>query len=181
MVDVSFRLDHAVIALARTPAVLYPLLHDLPDEWVCGTDGLGTWSPHQVVAHLLDGERTDWVVRAQTILARGETQPFVPYNRDTSLVEADRQSLDALLRAFDAARAENVAWLREADLTERDLDRTGTHPALGVVTLRQLLATWVAHDHGHVVQITRTLARLYRDEVGPWAAYLSVMAAPRGS
>jgi len=169
-----FALDHAHVLLGRTPAALRALLADLPEPWLDADDGPGTWTPKQVVAHLLDGERTDWVVRARIMLAEGEARPFTPYDRDASLAEAAHQPVAALLDAFADARAANVAWLR-ASVTEADLDRTGTHPGLGVVTLRQLLATWVAHDHGHVLQISRTLARQYRHEVGPWAAYLSVL------
>ncbi|WP_412060490.1 DinB family protein [Rubrivirga sp. IMCC45206] len=173
MSAVPFRLDTAAAALARTPAVLSALLADLPADWLDADDGPDTWTPRQVVAHLVDGERTDWTVRARRMLA--ETAPrFAPYDRDASLADADRQPVADLLDAFAGARAENVAWLR-ATVTPGDLDRTGVHPGFGIVTLRQLLATWVAHDHGHLVQIARTLARASRDEVGPWAAYLSVM------
>lgn len=178
MAAAAFRLDHAIASLARTPAVLRALLATLPDEWVTASDGPETWSPQQVVAHLIHGERADWTVRARTILSPAAASPFEPYDRDASLAEAERQPLAALLDAFERARAENVDWLRGVALSEKDLRRTGIHPDFGVVTLRQLLATWVAHDHGHIVQIARTLARLYRDDVGPWAAYLSVMDAP---
>ena len=168
-----FRLEHARVLLARTPATLRALLEGLPDAWIEADDGPDTWSAHQVVAHLLDGERRDWTVRARTILSDGQARPFEPYDRDASLTEAAHRSLADLLDAFADARAENVVWLCDT-VTEADLDRTGVHPALGAVTMRQLLATWVAHDHAHVVQIARTLARQYRDAVGPWAAYLSV-------
>lgn len=174
MSAVPFHLDHAIVSLARTPDALRALVGGLPEAWTHGTDGPETWSPHQVVAHLLHGERTDWTVRARIILEHGEARPFAPFDRAASIAEADHHPLDALLDAFAEARAANVAWLRGAGLTEHDLGRTGRHPALGVVSLRQLVATWVAHDHGHIVQIARTLARLYGGEVGPWAAYLSV-------
>jgi len=170
-----FRLGDALAALGRTPAVLRALLQPLPEAWHDADDGPGTWTPRQVVAHLLDGERTDWSVRARSILDHGEGWPFTPYDREASVAEAHRQPLADLLDAFESARADNVAWLRDIGLSESDLSRTGTHPALGRVTLRELLATWVAHDHGHVLQIARTLARQYRAEVGPWAAYLSVL------
>lgn len=178
MSAVPFRLGPAAAALARTPAALRALLADLPADWVDADDGPGTWTPRQVVAHLLAGERTDWVVRARTLLDHGEARPFAPFDRAASLAEADRP-LGELLDAFGRARADNVAWLR-ATVAPEDLDRTGVHPAFGVVTLRQLLATWVTHDHGHVVQIARTLARASRDDVGPWAAYLSVMGVSPG-
>lgn len=173
MSALAFRLDDAAAALARTPATLRALLADLPDAWLDADDGPGTWTPRQVVAHLLNGERVDWTARARLILAGG-SEPFAPFDRDASLAEADRIPFLELLDAFEAARADNVAWLR-ATVGEGDLGKTGVHPDFGAVTLRQLLATWVAHDHGHVLQIARTLARQYRGEVGPWAAYLSVM------
>lgn len=169
-----FRLGDALAALGRTPAVLRALLQPLPEAWHDADDGTGTWSSRQVVAHLLDGERTDWAVRARLILAHGESRPFAPYDRDASIATAGPHALGDLLDGFEEARAENVAWLHGADLSVADLDRTGLHPDLGRVTLRQLLATWVAHDHAHVLQIARTLARQSRHEVGPWAAYLSV-------
>ncbi|WP_412068379.1 DinB family protein [Rubrivirga sp. IMCC43871] len=175
MAAVPFRLDTAAAALTRTPAVLRALLASLPADWLDADDGPGTWTPRQVVAHLIDGERTDWTVRARRMLAESNPQ-FVPYDRDASLADADRQTIADLLDAFADARAGNVTWLR-ATVTPADLGRTGVHPGFGVVTLRQLLATWVAHDHGHIVQIARTLARASRDEVGPWAAYLSVIGA----
>ena len=175
MPQVPIRLEDVAVALARTPTVVRALLGGVPEAWARASERPGAWSPAEVVAHLAYGERVDWPVRARTILEAGEASTFAPFDRAASIREADARSLEALLGAFEAARAENVAWLRGAGLEARDLDRTGTHPDFGRVTLRQLLATWVAHDHGHVVQIARTLARLTRDEVGPWAAYLSVM------
>jgi len=128
-----------------------------------------------VVAHLIDGETVDWAVRARAILAADGAPPaFEAYNIADSVAASDHQSFPDLLDAFAEIRTANVAWLRDAAPSEADLERTGIHATFGPVTLRQLLATWVAHDHGHMVQITRTLACQYRDDVGPWTAFLSV-------
>jgi len=176
MAELAFNLNDALVSLARTPAAVDALLRPLPEAWIDATDGDGTWSARQVVAHLIDAERVNWIVRARGILdADGEPAAFAPFDIAGSVAGADRQPLAALLDTFAALRAQNVAWLRDAALTEADLDRLGVHPRLGPVTLRQLLATWVVHDHGHLVQLSRTLARQYRTEVGPWAAFLSVL------
>ena len=179
MSQIPFRLDDALVALARTPAVLDALLRMLPAPWVDATDGTDTWSPRQVVAHLLDGEQVDWVPRAKAMLAAepGAPPTFEPYDIEGSVASAGERPLAEWLDAFAEARAANVAWLRDAAPSEADLARTAVHPALGAITLRQMLATWVAHDHGHIVQIARTLARQSRDDVGPWTAFLSVFEA----
>ncbi|GAB5534918.1 MAG: hypothetical protein Rubg2KO_11670 [Rubricoccaceae bacterium] len=171
----AFRLDDALTALARTAPALDALLRPLPLEWIDATDGPGTWSARHVVAHLLDGETVDWAVRARAILDADSAPPaFDAYNIAGSVAASEHQPFPNLLDAFSEARTANVAWLRDAAPSESDLERTGIHATFGPVTLRQLLATWVAHDHGHMVQITRTLARQYRAEVGPWTAFLSV-------
>ncbi|MEO0558367.1 MAG: DinB family protein [Bacteroidota bacterium] len=179
MSQLAFHLDDAITALTRTPSVVDALLRPLPSDWLDATDGPDTWSARQVVAHLIDGENVDWVVRAQSILAaNGDAPTFVPYDVAGSIETFDR-SIEDLLDTFAEIRTANVAWLRDAALSETDLNRTGIHPTFGLVTLRQLLATWVAHDHGHMVQITRTLARQYRDEIGPWTDFLSVFDGSR--
>ncbi len=175
MPELAFDLDDALASLGRTPAAVDALLRPLPESWIDATDGDGTWSARQVVAHLIDAERVNWIVRVRGILdADGEPSAFAPFDIAGSVAGADGQPLAALLDTFAALRAESVAWLRAAALTEADLDRTGLHPRLGAVTLRQLLATWVVHDHAHLVQLSRTLARQYRTAVGPWTAFLSV-------
>lgn len=169
-----FDLLEAIAILERTPASLGALLSGLPDRWVTATEGPGTWSPYDVIGHLIHGERADWIPRARHILA-GERRPFDPFDREAQFTESQGKSLAELLATFADLRRENLAILRAMNLTPADLDRTGQHPAFGEVTLGQLLATWVVHDLDHVVQIARTMAKGYREAVGPWTAYLSVL------
>ena len=161
--------------LERTPAALRALLSGLPDAWVRATDGPGTWSAFDVVGHLLHGEKTDWIPRVKHILQKGDSEPFPPFDREAMFEATRGRSLASLLEEFTALRAQNVTTLRGLALTPADLDRRGLHPELGSVTLRQHLATWTAHDLGHLRQIAQTLGRQYRDAVGPWRAYLSMM------
>jgi len=168
-------LDHAQAVLARTPTVLDALLRGLPDPWIRNHEGPGTWSPFDVVGHLIHGERTDWIPRARIILEAGKSRPFEPFDR-VAMFEASRgKALAELLDAFAALRRQNLATLRGWRLTPEQLRLTGRHPELGSVTLGQLLATWVAHDLGHLVQVSRVMARNYAGEVGPWRAYLKVV------
>ena len=163
--------------LARTPATLAALLSGLSEGWTARTEGEGTWSPFDVVGHLIHGELTDWMPRLRLILDKGTAQPFTPFDR-TAMFEASRgKSLAELLERFAALRRENLVELDGLHLGEGQLDRQGLHPELGVVTLRQLLSTWVAHDLDHVVQIARVMARRYAGDVGPWTAYLRVLRA----
>ena len=173
----AFALDEATAVLARTPATLRAMLGGLPDAWTTATEGPDTWSPYDVLGHLIHGERTDWIPRARIILAQGAERTFAPFDRFAQFRESEVRSLAELLDALAAVRAENLATLASWRITEAQLGLTGEHPAFGAVTLRQLLATWVAHDLGHVVQVSRVMAKRYRDDVGPWRAYLSVMDA----
>lgn len=175
-----FSIDDAVAILTRTPATLDALLRGLPDRWIDGTEGDNTWSPFDVVGHLIHGERTDWIPRARIILAHGEARPFDKFDRFAQFAGSNERSLSALLDEFGALRRDNLESLNALNLTDTDLDRRGRHPELGVVTLRQLLATWVAHDLDHVVQIARVIARQYSDEVGPWRAYLRIISGEQG-
>lgn len=174
MNDNGFNLDDVVAILARTPASLTALLEGLPDTWVTATEGDDTWSPYDVIGHLIHGERTDWIPRARHILA-GETRPFDSFDRTAQFSESQGKSLAELLARFAALRRDNVATLVGMNLTGEDLSRTALHPELGKVTLEQLLATWVVHDLDHVGQIARTMAKVYVDTVGPWSAYLSIL------
>jgi len=175
-----FVIEEAVAILSRTPSTLDALLRGLPDGWIAAHEGGDTWSPFDVIGHLIHGEHTDWIPRAKIILEHGEAKPFEKFDRLAQFAESRGRTLASLLDEFAARRDANVRELASLDLTEADLDRLGRHPELGVVTLRQLLATWVAHDLDHVMQISRVLARQYTDEVGPWRAYLRIISGTQG-
>ena len=170
-----FVLDTGVEVLRRTPATLRALLADLPSEWTTATEGPETWSPYDIVGHLIHGERTDWIPRARIILAQGANRRFEPYDRFAQFRESQGKTLSDLLDEFAKLRAANLIILREMQLTDAHMALEGEHPAFGAVTLRQLLATWVAHDLGHIAQTARVMAKQYREAVGPWRQYLPVL------
>ena len=171
----NFRFADALPVLRRTPVVLRELLLDLPATWTGATEGPATWSPFDVVGHLIHGERTDWIPRIEHMLQHGDTVPFQPFDRVAMFEESSGLSLAELLDTFGRLRAESLDRLAALGLTDADLARCGTHPEFGVVTVSQQLATWVAHDLGHIAQIVRVMARQYTEAVGPWRAYLSVL------
>ncbi len=171
----SFDLDLSIDVLRRTPATLRALLDGLGETWVRGTEGPETFSPFDVVGHLIDGEETDWIPRARIILARGPDLRFEPYDRFRHRARNADRSLTSLLAEFARLRAANLELLSSWNLTARELDLPGEHPSLGRVTLRQLLAAWVVHDLGHVAQIARVMAKQYGNEVGPWVPFLPVL------
>jgi DinB superfamily len=168
-------LQHTIALLTRTPATLNALLRDLPEAWTMRNEGENTFHAFDVVGHLIHGERTDWMPRARMILEFGDTRAFEPFDRRAQERESQGKSLAQLLDEFARLRSENLDALRALNLTREDLERRGRHPALGVVTLSQLLATWAAHDLTHLHQLSRIMAHQYRDAVGPWSAYLGVM------
>jgi hypothetical protein len=168
-------LEECLSILTRTPATLDTLLRDLPESWTAATEGPGTWSPYVVIGHLIHGEKADWMPRLAIILAHGPSRPFDPFDREAQFRENQGRSLSALLDEFSALRRDNLARLRALNLQPAQLELKGTHPALGPVTVRQLLATWTAHDLAHLLQVSRVMAKRYKQEVGPWAEFLSVM------
>jgi hypothetical protein len=168
-------LEHTISLLTRTPAVLDALLRDLPDVWTLRNEGDNTWSAFDVVGHLIHGERTDWLPRARRLLEFGETRAFEPFDRWGQVRESQGKTLGQLLDEFARLRSDNLRELRALDLKPDDLDKHGRHPALGVVTLSELLATWAAHDLTHLHQLSRIMAHQYRNAVGPWSVYLGVM------
>jgi hypothetical protein len=168
-------LSATISLLSRTPGTLSALLRDLPDVWTRANEGPGSWTPFDVVGHLLHGERTDWMPRIRTILELGETQPFHPFDRFAQQQESQGKTLAQLLDEFAAARADNLRQLGALDLKPSDLPRRGRHPSLGPVTLSNLLATWAAHDLTHLHQISRVMAMQYGDAVGPWRKFLGVL------
>jgi hypothetical protein len=167
-------LEDLIGVLERTPTTLAALLDGLPEIWVSATEGDGTWSPFDVVGHLIHGEQTDWIPRARHILA-GETRPFDAFDREAQFSESCGQDIGELLATFARLRRENLETLRGFSLTSADLLRRGLHPDLGEVTLGQLLATWMVHDLDHVGQVARTMAKVYTTTVGPWSTYLSIL------
>jgi hypothetical protein len=171
----DFDLDLSMEVLRRSPATLRALLDGLGESWVRGAEGPETFSPFDVVGHLIDGEETDWIPRARIILAMGPDLRFEPYDRFRHRTRNAGRSLESLLAEFARLRATNLELLRSWNLTARDLDLPGEHPSLGRVTLRQLLATWVVHDLGHLAQVARVMAKQYADEVGPWVPFLPVL------
>ena len=168
-------LEHTISLLTRTPAALNALLRDLPEAWTFRNEGENTWSAFHVVGHLIHGERTDWMPRVRMVLEFGETRTFEPFDRWGQERESQGKSLGELLDEFARVRSENLGELRSLNLRQEDFARRGRHPALGVVTLSELLATWTAHDLTHLHQISRVMAYQYREAVGPWSAYLGVL------
>ena len=170
-----FELDASIDVLRRTPATLRALLDGIADPLARGNEGAETFSPFDVVGHLIDGEETDWMTRARIILSNTTDKSFTPYDRFRHRARNVSRTLDSLLDEFARLRAENLAELTRWRLTPAQLDLTGTHPTFGPVTLRELLAAWVVHDLGHIAQIARVMAKQYRDEVGPWTPFMPVL------
>lgn len=162
--------------LERTPALLDGWLRGLSEPWLSATEGEGTWSPREVVAHLADNEEVDWLPRLRIVLEHGEARPFTPFDREGFRARHAGRGIGELLDDFAARRRESLAALDALGLTEADLARTGLHPVLGRVTVRQLLAAWAVHDLTHVAQVARVMAKRYAEAVGPWHAYLGVLS-----
>lgn len=171
----DFDLTSAVAVLERTPHVVRTMLSGIGPEWIDTNEGPETWSPYDNIGHLIHGERTDWIPRAQIILAQSENRGFTPFDRFAQFRASEGKSLADLLDEFSSLRAGNLATLAGWKLSNEQLALKGEHPELGTVTLRQLLSTWVVHDLGHIAQIARVMAKQYRDAVGPWRVYLPVL------
>ena len=171
----NFDLKKAIEILERTPSVLESLLGNLSDDWTSRNEGENTWSPYDVVGHLIHGENTDWLPRTKIILSRGTNTDFEPYDRFAQFENSKGKSLRQLLSTFKKLRKANMDELKFMNFEENELELTGIHPEFGAVTLRQLLAAWVVHDLGHIVQISRVMAKQYKEEAGPWVKYLTVL------
>lgn len=172
----EFQLDHAKEILRRTPATLNSLLRHLPEEWVRSNEGPESWSPFDVVGHLIHGEEADWIPRARIILEYGEKRTFEPFDRFAMFEKSRGKSLGDLLDRFEQLRGESLKELEGMNLSPAMLEKRGTHPELGMVTLGQLLSTWVVHDLSHIGQIVRVMAKQYREAVGAWQSYLPVLS-----
>ena len=171
----NFEMNSAFEILSRTPAVLHTLLNGLSEDWLINNEGPDTFSPYDVVGHLIHGEKTNWAVRAKMILEYGATKTFIPWDRFAQYEESKGRTLNELLVDFALLRKDNVDWLMGLKLTTEDLDKKGMHPKLGTVTLRNLLSTWVAHDLTHIAQIARVMAKQYKSEMGPWPEFFRIL------
>lgn len=171
----EFRFEEAIPVLERTPGTLRALLQDLPTVWTQATEGPDTWSPFDVVGHLIHGERTDWVPRVEHLIRHGDSVPFPAFDREAMFEASRGLALADLLDTFGRLRCESLDRLAALGLTDADLVRRGRHPEFGPVTLGQHLATWVAHDLAHIGQAVRVMARQYGEAVGPWRKYLSIL------
>jgi hypothetical protein len=171
----EFSIQKSLEILECTPNVLRILLQNLSPDWTTPNEGPDTWSAYDVIGHLIHGEKTDWIPRAEVILSPGGNKTFEPFDRFAQFDSSKAKTLTELLEEFQLLREKNMDRLRSFNLTESHLDKTGIHPAFGQVTLSQLLATWVVHDLNHLSQIARVMAKQYKDEVGPWIAYLRIL------
>lgn len=171
----EFNLNKSISILEKTPKVLRTLLTELDLEWLHNNEGENTWSPYQVLGHLIHGEKTDWMVRAKIILSKNQDKTFEPFDRFAQDKDNTKPSVDDLLDTFENLRKSNLVDLKALHIDEKSLELTGIHPELGTVSLKELLSTWTVHDLGHIAQITRVMAKQYASEVGPWQAYLGIL------
>lgn len=171
----SFTLEKSIEILERTPDVLIAMLQNISAEWTSNNEGGRTWSVYDIIGHLIEGERTDWIPRAEIILSENNEKKFEPFDRLAQFEQSKEKSLIQLLQEFKSLREKNIEYLRLKKLTDKNLGEKGIHPAFGEVTLSQLLSTWVVHDLNHIAQISRVMAKQYTAEVGPWIQYLKIL------
>lgn len=171
----EFELEQAIAILNRTPSTLNSLLRGLAADWTMGNEGPDTWSPFDIIGHLIHGEETDWIPRARIILEHGESRAFEPFDRFAQFEKSKGKSLEELLDKFESLRNRNLAALDQMSISSDQLARRGTHPELGIVTLGELLATWAAHDLSHIAQAVRVMCKQYSEAVGPWKPYLPIL------
>ena len=171
----DFKLDKAIEILERTPGVIEELLKGLAPEWVMNNEGNDTWSTYDIVGHLIHGEKTDWMIRMEIILSDNDDKTFQPFDRFAQFEQSKGKTLQQLIDEFKELRKQNIAILISKNINDSTLNKTGTHPAFGSVTLSQLLSTWVVHDLSHIAQIARVMAKQYKTAVGPWQAYLPIV------
>ena len=171
----KYELDQAIEILNKTPGILRQLLQGLNPDWLMNNEGPDTFSPFDVMGHLLHGEKTDWVVRTKILLEEGNTQAFEMFDRFAMYEESIGKNINQLLDEFETLRKQNITWLQSLSLVANDLHKTGLHPVLGEITLENLLATWVVHDLTHIAQICRVMAKQYKEPVGPWTEFFRVL------
>lgn len=171
----NFTIEKSLEILERTPDVLNTLLKNISADWTSNNEGGETWSVYDIIGHLIHGEKTDWIPRAEIILSEKSDKRFEPFDRFAQFKDSEGKSLTQLLDEFKILRKKNIEHLRSKNITEKNLEEKGIHPAFGEVTLSQLLSTWVVHDLNHIAQISRVMAKQYKAEVGPWIEYLRIL------
>lgn len=171
----TYNLDKAIEILEKTPLILVSILSGLSSDWLRNNEGENTWSPYEILGHLIHGEKTDWIPRAKIILSNSENKTFIPFDRFAQMKEDSETSIEVLLEEFRILRAKNIQALKSLEINNATLQAKGTHPELGSVKLKELLSTWVVHDLGHISQISRVMAKQYQSEVGPWKTYLGIL------
>ncbi len=171
----EYTLDKALEILKQTPKTLQLFLGNLSKDWIYCDEGKNTWSPFDIVGHLIHGERTDWIQRTKIILSDSDIKTFEPFNRYAQFKVSENKTIHQLLIEFSELREQNIRILKELNVTNEQLRLKGMHPELGEVTLKELLACWVTHDLGHIAQIARVMAKQYKDQVGPWTAYIPIL------
>jgi len=172
----NFNITKSVEILERTPIVLESMLSELSGSWIKTNEGENTWSPYDILGHLIFGEKTDWIVRIKIILSQSENKMFEPFDRFAQLKEKQDKNISELVAEFKNLRKNNLIELRSLNITNTNFELKGIHPELGEVTLEQLISTWVVHDLGHIAQISRVMAKQYKTNVGPWNAYLGILS-----
>ena len=171
----DFELIKSIEILERTPKVLDTLLNGLSKEWINNNEGKNTWSPYDIVGHLIFGEKTDWIIRIKTILSDNENKIFEPFDRFAQLNENQNRSIEDLINEFKILREKNLNELELLNISQEDYGKIGIHPEFGNVNLKQLISTWAVHDLRHIAQITRVMSKQYKNEVGPWINYLGIL------
>ncbi len=171
----KFSIEKSIEILERTPTILESYLNDLSQDWIKKNEGENTWSPYDIIGHLVHGEKTDWIVRLKVILNDLDNKQFEPFDRFAQMSLDTKRPISELLKEFRDLREMNLNELKALQLVEKDFKRKGIHPELGEVSLTQLISTWVVHDMGHIAQISRVMAKQYESEVGPWVKYLGIL------
>jgi len=171
----KFDLNNSIEVLEKTPIILESYLSGLSNNWLKNNEGKNTWSPYDIIGHLIFGEKTDWIIRTKTILSKSENKIFEPFDRFAQLKENKNKSISELITEFKDLRKSNLKELKSLNITNKDYGLKGIHPELGEVTLEQLISTWVVHDLGHISQISRVMAKQYKTNVGPWKTYLGIL------
>jgi hypothetical protein len=171
----NFTLEKSIQILERTPNVLDEMLQNISTDWTANNEGGESWSAYDIIGHLIHGEETDWIPRAEIILSKNPDKKFKKFDRFAQFEESKNKSLEQLLAEFKKLRIKNIEILRSLNITDEDLKAKGIHPFFGEVSLSQLLSTWVVHDLNHIAQISRMMAKQYKEDVGPWIEYLKIL------